>query len=149
MDKLNQILKMRFERFLNSNIALYIQILIVISCAVFFLWDIHLYLSDQKVTIIKIVKDDVEGKLFVITWMWGILSSHLFVGRRIVKSTRKIPEFQAIVILILLSIIIYLLGGFIPNGVPQHMQLIFLLFGGMVGYFLWPQALSKAERADQ
>ena len=136
-------LKMLFKKFINSNVSICAQIVIISSCAIFFLWDIHLYLSDKKITIIKIVRDGVEGKLFVITWIWGILSSHLFVGRRIVKSSRKIPEFQAIVILILLSVIIYLLGDFIPNGVPQHMQLIFLIFGGVVGYFLWPQDINN------
>ena len=126
MDKIYHLVTVSFKRIIDSNMNLFAQIVFVTFCAIFFIFDLHLYLIYPKATIIKVFRDHAEGNLFVITWFWGILTSHLFIGRCSQKTIQSIPKIQSIVILVLLSIIIYLLGNFVPNGVPQYMQLIFL-----------------------
>jgi len=147
LSKINKKLTAKLKNIINSKTGRNTQFVIIVVVLFLIMWDIYLYIDDQKENISMVIRENAKGKLFVITWVWGILSSHLFVSKK--ESIRTMPEHIAITILILISIIIFLLGRYIPNEIPQYMQLIFLFFGGITGYYLWPQALSQAERVDQ
>ena len=144
--KINEKVITKAENFINSKITQITQLLIIIIVLALIMWDIYLYLDDQKENLSEMIRENAKGKMFVITWVWGILSAHLFVSKRERKS--NIPEHIAITILLLISIIIFLLGRYIPNEIPQYMQVVFLFFGAITGSYLWPQTLSKQENKD-
>jgi hypothetical protein len=146
LDKINKKTTIRLESIISSTTGRNTQIIIVAIILSLILWDIYLYIDDQKENISIVIRENAKGKLFVITWIWGILSAHLFVSKK--ETIRSIPEHIAIIILSLTSIIIFLLGRYIPNEIPQYMQLVFLFFGAIAGYYLWPQTISKAENDD-
>jgi hypothetical protein len=146
LDKINKKVITNLENIINSKTGRNTQFVIIVVVLFLIMWDVYLYIDDQEENISMVIREKARGKLFVITWIWGILSSHLFVSKKQKKWT--IPEPIAITILLLVSIIIFLLGRYIPNEIPQYMQLIFLFFGAITGYYLWPQALSKTESTD-
>ena len=147
LDKINKKVITNLENIINSKTGRNTQFVIIVVVLFLIMWDVYLYIDDQEENISMVIREKARGKLFVITWIWGILSSHLFVSKKEKKWT--IPEPVAISILLLISIIIFLLGRYIPNEIPQYMQLIFLFFGAITGYYLWPQALSKTESTDK
>ena len=147
LDKINKKVITNLENIINSKTGRNTQFVIIVVVLFLIMWDVYLYIDDQEENISMVIRENARGKLFVITWIWGILSSHLFVSKKEKKWT--IPEPVAITILLLISIIIFLLGRYIPNEIPQYMQLIFLFFGAITGYYLWPQALSKTENTDK
>ena len=147
LDKINKKVITNLENIINSKTGRNTQFVIIVVVLFLIMWDVYLYIDDQEENISMAIREKARGKLFVITWIWGILSSHLFVSKKEKKWT--IPEPVAITILLLISIIIFLLGRYIPNEIPQYMQLIFLFFGAITGYYLWPQALSKTENTDK
>lgn len=142
----NKKLISRVKNIINSKTGRNTQFVIIIIALLLIMWDAFLYLSDQKENISMVIRENAKGRLFVITWVWGILSAHLFVSKK--KTKKYIPEYIAIIILSLISIIIFLLGRYIPNEIPQYMQLIFLFFGAISGYYLWPQSLNKPKNKD-
>ena len=146
LDKINKKTTIRLEKIISSNIGRITQIIIVAVIMLLILWDIYLFIDDQKENVSMVIRENAKGKLFVITWIWGLLSAHLFVSKK--ESYRNIPEHIAIIILSLISIIIFLLGQYIPKEIPQYMQLIFLFFGAIAGYFLWPQTIMKVNNED-
>jgi uncharacterized membrane protein YfcA len=146
LEKLNEKVIAKVENLINSKITRITQFVIIVVVLALIMWDIYLYLDDQKEIISEVIRENAKGKMFVITWVWGILSAHLFVSKK--KRKRNIPEHIAITILLLMSIIIFLLGRYIPNEIPQYMQVIFLLFRAITGYYLWPQTLSKQKNKD-
>ncbi len=147
LDKINKKVITNLENIINSKTGRNTQFVIIVVVLFLIVWDVYLYIDDQEENISMVIREKARGKLFVITWIWGILSSHLFVSKKEKKWT--IPEPIAITILLLISIIIFLLGRYIPNEIPQYMQLIFLFFGAITGYYLWPQALSKTESTNK
>ena len=114
------------------------QFVVVAVVAILIIWDIYLYTQTDS-TISEVIHDNSQRKLFVITWIWGVLASHLFVARK--RTSRTVPEIIAILVLVLISVIIMLLGKFIEIEIPQYMHVILLVFGGITGYFLWPQKI--------
>lgn len=146
LEKINEKAIIRIKKIINSKTSQIIQVVIIALVLSLIIWDVYLYLNDQKEIISLAIRNNAKGKLFVITWIWGILSSHLFIVKKETKS--KIPEPIAILILSLMSVIIFLLGRYIHDEIPQYMQFVFLLFGGITGYYLWPQSSNKIEEID-
>lgn len=146
LDKLNAKIITKVKNIINSKITRITQLVIILIVLAFIMWDIYLYLDDQKENLSEVIRENAKGKRCIITWVWGILSAHLFVSKK--ERKRNIPEHIAITILLLISIIIFLLGRYIPNEIPQYMQVVFLFFGAITGYYLWPQTLSKQENDD-
>ena len=146
LEKINEKAIIRIKKIINSKTSQIIQVVIIALVLSLIIWDVYLYLNDQNEIISLAIRNNAKGKLFVITWIWGILSSHLFIVKKETKS--KIPEPIAILILSLMSVIIFLLGRYIQDEIPQYMQFVFLLFGGITGYYLWPQSSNKIEEID-
>ena len=146
LEKINEKAIIRIKKIINSKTSQIIQVVIIALVLSLIIWDVYLYLNNQNEIISLAIRNNAKGKLFVITWIWGILSSHLFIVKKETKS--KIPEPIAILILSLMSVIIFLLGRYIQDEIPQYMQFVFLLFGGITGYYLWPQSSNKIEEID-
>ena len=146
LDKLNEKVIIKIRNIINSKTAQITQVFIIVLILSLVMWDVYLYLNDEKENVSTVIRENAKGKLFVITWMWGILSSHLFVIKK--ETNGKIPEPVAILVLFLMTIIIFLLGRYIPDEMPQYMQIIFLFFGGITGYYLWPQSSHKIKEID-
>lgn len=142
-DEINRNVDIEVDNSLNSKLVKGRQILTIFLVSIIIIWDIYLYLNDEKESLGSLVNENVKGRFFVISWLWGILSAHLFMLRK--KDHKRIPEKIAIMILMLFSILLFLLGYFIPSEIPQYLQLLFIIFGAITGYYLWPQTLIKTK----
>lgn len=141
--KINKKISTQVETVFNSRAAKYTQWVLILVVIFLIAWDINLYMADQNDTISQIIRFNAKNDLFVITWIWGILSAHLFVSRK--EAVKKVSEPVAIGILLLISLIIFLMGKFISVEIPQYFQLILLISGGISGYYLWPQTFIESE----
>ncbi len=118
------------------------QIVIIIICALLLMFNFHLIFGGQE-PIGEIINKYAMNKFFVITWIWGILASHLFLTRK--EKAKKVPDLTAISMLLMFSVLIFLLGLFIEEPLPWYMHIVLLVFGGVAGFFLWPQTLLGKE----
>ena len=131
----------RVEQVINSRTVQLTQYVVVITAFGLIVYDIYLYAN--KSTISEVMHaNSVRGQYFVLTWLWGVLSGHLFLARD--ARAKTVPEGIAILILVLISTIIFSLGFFVP--VPEkgeslnlEMHVMLLSIGTICGYLLWPQ----------
>ncbi len=124
----------------KSKAIVYTQYVVIAITVFLIIWDIFLYRNHHD-TISSVIHTNAHDKLFVITWVWGVLAAHLFICRG--KDAKTIPELTGIVVLLLMALIIFLLGRYIQTPLPMWMHLIFLIFGAVTGYYLWPQKIKK------
>jgi hypothetical protein len=140
LKKLNQQTVQKVHNVLSTKAARLTQIALIIVFAGLVIWDIYLFIG-EKPTISRVIHDNSQDSLFVISWIWGVISTHLFVAKK--KGSATIHEGIAILILLLISIIIFLLGKYVDVELPQYMHILFLVFGAITGYHLWPQKLQS------
>ena len=117
-----------------ENIVLVEEILLwLIGVLIFF--DIYLYLNRKKGdTISHILKTWVYGKFFFITYFWGVLAGHFFLG-----SSESFFGDSTWNFLIILEIALILLayGVIFKIKLKPDGQIILLLIGLSVGHFFW------------
>lgn len=106
----------------------------IVSLLVVF--DIYLYLNNTKGdTISNILLGWVKGKYFFISYVWGVLAGHFFLGT-------KSPPFGmesnllSLIIVISIAIILLVMGMRKVKLKPVH-QISLLVFGTLIGHFFW------------
>ena len=119
--------------YLENGVLVEEILLWVIAVLIFF--DIYLYLNKTKGdTISHILKTWVYGKFFFITYFWGVLAGHFFLG-----SDEDFFGDSTWNFLIILEIALILLayGVFFKIKLKPDGQIILLLIGLSVGHFFW------------
>ena len=119
--------------YLENGVLVEEILLWVIAVLIFF--DIYLYLNKTKGdTISHILKTWVYGKFFFITYFWGVLAGHFFLG-----SNEDFFGDSTWNFLIILEIAVILLayGVFFKIKLKPDGQIILLLIGLSVGHFFW------------
>ena len=105
----------------------------VIGILIFF--DIYLYLNKTKGdTISYILKTWVYGKFFFITYFWGVLAGHFFLGSN--KSYFGNASWNQLIILEI-TLILLSFGMFFKIRIKPEGQIILLLIGLSIGHFFW------------
>jgi hypothetical protein len=117
-----------------GNGALVEEILLgLIGVIIFF--DIYLYLNKTKGdTISHILKTWVYGKFFFITYFWGVLAGHFFLGSY--KSFFGNATWNLLIILEI-AVIFFAFGVFFKIKINPNGQIILLLIGLSIGHFFW------------
>ncbi len=148
MNKMQERRTNRIQRAFDTKPVKITQMVVILVAVGLIVYDIFLYVNpDENDTISEVIHvNAVKGKFFVLTWIWGIMSAHLFIARQ--ERFIFVPERIAILLLVLISMLILLLGNYVPfdeknQTLPFYMHIVLLLFGGVCGYFLWPQKLEK------
>ncbi len=114
------------------RIVEYVLIFLIILIIIF---DVILYKNDTKGdTISNIIRDWINGKYFFITFAWGVLAGHLFLGA---KSDIINNEPIRLGILIGIIIILAIVGIIINKRLKLFVQIILLVTGILAGHFLW------------
>ena len=117
-----------------ENGALVEEILLLIIGVVIF-FDIYLYLNKTKGdTISNILKTWVYGKFFFITYFWGVLAGHFFLGSY--KSFFGNSSWNLLIILEI-ALILLTFGMFFKVKIRPAGQIVLLLIGLSVGHFFW------------
>jgi len=117
-----------------GNGALVEEILLLIIGVVIF-FDIYLYLNKTKGdTISNILKTWVYGKFFFITYFWGVLAGHFFLGSY--KSFFGNSSWNLLIILEI-ALILLTFGMFFKVKIRPAGQIVLLLIGLSVGHFFW------------
>lgn len=148
LKELNQKTTRNVQKAFESRIVRLTQIVVIIVAAGLITWDVYLYVKSDA-TISGVIRDNaVYEDLFVITWIWGVLTGHLFIAKT--NTRRTVPEHIAIFVLLLISILLLLLGHFIPlrevePTLPLYMHMVLLVFGTTLGHFLWPQKIEQSQ----
>ena len=117
-----------------ENIVLVEEILLwLIGVLIFF--DIYLYLNRKKGdTISHILKTWVNGKFFFITYFWGVLAGHFFLGSKVSIFGDSTWNF---LIILEIALILLAYGVFFKIKLKPDGQIILLLIGLSVGHFFW------------
>lgn len=112
-----------------------IEGILLVIIAVIILFDIYLYLNKTKGdTISNILKNWVYGKFFFITYFWGVLAGHFFLGSY--KSFFGNTSWNLLIILEI-SLILLTFGVFFKVKIRPAGQIVLLLVGLSVGHFFW------------
>jgi ACR3 family arsenite efflux pump ArsB len=103
--------------------------------AIIILFDIYLYLNETKGdTISNILKIWVYDKFFFITYIWGVLAGHFFLGSN--RSIFNNSNWDLIIVLEI-ALILLVFGMFFKVKVKSLGQIILLIIGVSVGHFFW------------
>jgi hypothetical protein len=121
-----------------NKVVRFTQIFVIAITLVLIFLDVFLY-SSGETTISQYINELAYGNWFVFSFIWGVLASHMFFTResRAIKS-----ELISIIAVVALSVLVYFSHYFI-NGDSILTQLVFLVLGGIAGYFIWPQTFDK------
>ncbi|MDC8005768.1 hypothetical protein POV27_17075 [Aureisphaera galaxeae] len=105
-------------------------------------FDIYLAVTDQD-TISNVIKRATDNGLFVLTYLWGILATNLFITRKGKKLVHEILG-TTLVVFIALLIEIFDIGKDITTmclemNQPKLAHLISMVFGSLVAVLVWRQ----------
>ena len=102
----------------------------------------NIYLNFNKIendTINVILKNWAYNKYFFITFIWGVLGGHFFLGTKtpLFGSNWWIP----VVLVIVIVFILILIGKKFKSDfvLQQRYQLVLLITGLLYGHFIWSQ----------
>ena len=114
----------------------------IVIAVITFLVLFNIYLNYNKIendTINEILKKWAYSKYFFITFIWGVLGGHFFLGspRPVFGSNWWIP----VVLVIVLVIILIFIGIKLDRStiLKRRYQLLLLVFGVLYGHFFWSQ----------
>ena len=113
----------------------YVEEVLLWIIGILIIFDVYLYLNKTKGdTISTVLKNWVYGKFFFITYIWGVLAGHFFLG-----SNNSIFNNSSWNLLIILEITLILLifGMYFKVKINPGGQIILLLIGLFVGHFFW------------
>lgn len=98
-------------------------------------FDIYLYTNKAKGdTISYILKCWVYDKFFFITFLWGVLAGHFFLG----TSNALFDEpIWGLLIVLEITLILFVFGMFCKIKVKPAIQVLLLIFGVLMGHFFW------------
>ncbi len=109
-----------------------VLLVIVIILVIF---DIYLYVNDTDGdTISNILKNWVNDRFFFITYLWGVLAGHFFLGDKdpIITNTA-----WSLTIVLFIALLLFISGMFFKKRIPPKGQIILLVFGVIIGHFFW------------
>ncbi|NOY47839.1 MAG: hypothetical protein GXO84_06525 [Chlorobi bacterium] len=102
----------------------------------------NVYLNFNKIkndTVNVILKNWAYSKYFFITFIWGVLGGHFFLGTRtpVFGSNWWLP----VVLVIILVAILVFIGKRLAKGfrIKRRYQLLLLIAGLLYGHFFWSQ----------
>jgi hypothetical protein len=109
--------------------------ILVIVTSILVIFDIYLFLNKTKGdTISNILRDWVYDRFFFITYLWGVLAGHFFLGS-------KNPPFDSntysLIIVIGIALILLIAGMAFRKRVRPIGQAVLLIFGAVIGHFFW------------
>ena len=120
-------------KYLENGVLIEEILLWLIGILIFF--DIYLYLNKTKGdTISHILKTWVYGKFFFITYLWGVLAGHFFLGSKESFFGNSTWNF---LIILEIAVILLAYGVFFNIKLKPQGQIILLLIGLSVGHFFW------------
>ena len=114
----------------------------IIVAVIAFLILFNIYLNYNKIendTINEILKNWAYSKYFFITFIWGVLGGHFYLGspRPVFGSNWWIP----VVLVIALVILLIFIGNKRDHSsiLKRRYQLVLLVSGVLYGHFFWSQ----------
>lgn len=114
----------------------------IVIAVIIFLILFNIYLNYNKIendTINEILKNWAYSRYFFITFIWGVLGGHFFLGspRPIFGSNWWMPVVLVIILVIMLLFIGNKLEG--AHILKRRYQLLLLISGVLYGHFFWSQ----------
>ncbi|WP_109302070.1 hypothetical protein [Aquimarina sp. AU474] len=99
------------------------------------IFDIYLYVNDTDGdTISNILKNWVNDRFFFITYLWGVLAGHFFLGAKnsIVTNTA-----WSLVIVLFIAVLLFISGMYFKQRIRPKGQIVLLVLGITIGHFFW------------
>lgn len=104
------------------------------------LFNIYLnYNNIKNDTVNEILKKWAQNKYFFITFLWGVLGGHFFLGTR--KAAFGSNWWIPVILVIVIAAILVLIGSKFKKNVVLKIpyQAVLLLSGVLYGHFIWSQ----------
>lgn len=112
-----------------------VEEILLLAIGVLIFFDIYLYLNKTKgKTISYVLRTWVYGKFFFITYFWGVLAGHYFLGTKLSFFSNNTWNLS---IILEIAIILFCYGMFFKIKFKSEGQIVLLLIGLSVGHFFW------------
>ncbi len=99
------------------------------------IFDMYLYLNKTEGdTISNILKGWVYRSYFFITYLWGVLAGHFFLG------TQNPPFDNSLIglsLILAIALLFFTFGKVLGKRIKARGQIVLLLFGMFMGHFFW------------
>lgn len=117
-----------------------VQFIVAATIILLVMGNIILSLNDvPNDTVNYILKKWANGKYFFLTFAWGILGGHFFLGTKtpLIKGNWWVPPLLVVVLLFVL----FLIGKKQSKDfvMKPGLQFVLLLLGVLIGHFFWSQ----------
>ncbi len=136
--------------FLFINITPAVEIVEYVLLAIIALlviFDIYLYLDDAPGNTISNIlhKWVYKDWLFFISYLWGVLAGHFFLGTEKPPFGHTDSNQYSLVIVLGIALLLFLLGLYFKKRKSSayhffqkpYVQTILLIFGAVIGHFFW------------
>ena len=112
-----------------------VEIVLIWIVVLLIIFDIYLYLNKTDGdTISNILKNWVNDKFFFISYLWGVLAGHFFLG-----TTN--PPFDntiwSLAIVLSFALILVVAGVILKKRIKPRGQVVLLFYGLLIGHFFW------------
>ena len=115
---------------------------LIVVAIIGFLILFNIYLNFNKIendTVNVILKNWAYNKYFFITFIWGVLGGHFFLGspKPVFGSNWWLP----VILVIAITVFLGFAGRHLPNDlkIKRRYQFILLIAGLLYGHFIWSQ----------
>ena len=114
-----------------------VGVVILFTIAALVILDIFLYANDTRGdTISYVIKELSFGKYFFLTFAWGVLGAHFFLGVH-EPEEEAVAMFTGLAIIVGIAFCLFLIGVTLKPTIKNYHQIILLIFGGICGHYLW------------
>lgn len=113
-----------------------VEVILIVSILTFLILEVFLSFNDiEGDTVSGIVSEWAYGRNFFITFAWGVVTGHLFLGA---KTPLLKDNVMSVLVVVILSCIVIIVGCKRKSDkVTWVIQAILLISGALVGHFTW------------
>ena len=82
------------------------------------------------------IKELSFGRYFFLTFVWGVLGAHFFLGVHM-PAEEAVNMFIGLSVIVGVALCLVVIGFALKPTIKNYHQIILLVFGGICGHFLW------------
>ena len=114
-----------------------VGVVILFTIAILVILDIYLYANKiPGDTISHVIKELSFGRYFFLTFVWGVLGAHFFLGVNCPED-EVVSMLVGLAIIVGVAVVLLIIGITLQPKIKNYHQIALLIFGGICGHYLW------------